>query len=203
MELLVSEELPEDHRSGFVALLGKPNVGKSTLINAYVGRKVAIVSSKPQTTRRRLLSILTLPKAQIVFIETPGIHSPKHKLGEYMVETTTRALQDIDLVLFMVDVSEPPTEEGEEIARLVEKRKPAPIILALNKMDRLPPERLRPQAEAHLSLGEFEESMPISATRGTTARNSWPSSSNTSPSVPDTTLPTKSPIKTSASWPRS
>ncbi len=166
MEFLISEELPEDHRSGFVAVLGKPNVGKSTLINAYVGQKVAIVSSKPQTTRRRLLGILTLPKTQIVFIDTPGIHSPKHKLGEYMVETATRALRDVDLVLFMVDISEPPTEEDEEIARLLERDRPAPVILALNKIDLLPPERLQPQAKAYLSLGEFEESMPISATRG-------------------------------------
>lgn len=167
MEPLAPEELlPEDHRSGFVAVLGKPNVGKSTLINAYVGQKVAIVSSKPQTTRRRLLGILTLPQAQIIFIDTPGIHSPKHKLGEYMVETAARALRDVDLVLFMVDVSEPPTEEDEEIARLLGRGRPAPIILALNKIDLLPPERLEPRAEAYLSLVACQESMAISATRG-------------------------------------
>jgi len=85
MELAAPEELPEDYRSGFVAVMGKPNVGKSTLINGYVGQKIAIVSPKPQTTRRRLRGILTLPQAQIVFIDTPGIHQPRHKLGEYMV----------------------------------------------------------------------------------------------------------------------
>jgi len=171
LELLV-EELPEDHRSGFVAVLGKPNVGKSTLINAFVGQKIAIISPKPQTTRHRLRGILTLPQAQIIFIDTPGIHFPKHKLGEYMVETATRALKGIDLTLFMVDVSQPPTREDEEIARLLISRKPrgeerpAPVILVLNKVDLLRPEREETHREAYLALGEFQEWLFLSATRG-------------------------------------
>ena len=166
MELPTLEELPEGYRSGFVAVLGKPNVGKSTLINTFVGQKIAIISPKPQTTRRRLRGILTLPQAQIIFIDTPGIHFPKHKLGEYMVETATRTLKGIDLALFMVDVSEPPTEEDEEIARLLQEYCPAPVILVLNKMDLLPPEKVIPHTEAYLSLVEYEEWMMISATRG-------------------------------------
>ncbi len=171
MELLTPEELPEGYRSGFVAVLGKPNVGKSTLINAFVGQKIAIISAKPQTTRRRLRGILTLPQAQIIFIDTPGIHFPKHKLGEYMVETATRALKDIDLALFMVDVSQPPTKEDEEIARLLfldptRKEPPAPVILVLNKVDLLLPEKEETHRAAYLALGEFQEWLLLSATRG-------------------------------------
>jgi len=171
MELPTLEELPEGYRSGFVAVLGKPNVGKSTLINAFIGQKIAIISPKPQTTRRRLRGILTLPQAQIIFIDTPGIHFPKHKLGEYMVETATRALKDIDLALFMVDVSQLPTGEDEEIARLLfldpaRKERPAPVILVLNKVDLLMPEKEEAHREAYLALGGFQEWLFLSATRG-------------------------------------
>lgn len=166
MELPTLEELPEGYRSGFVAVLGKPNVGKSTLINAFVGQKIAIISPKPQTTRRRLRGILTLPQAQIIFVDTPGIHFPKHKLGEYMVETATRALKGIDLALFMVEVSQPPTGEDEEIARLLREYRPAPVILVLNKVDLLRPEREEAHREAYLALGEFREWLFLSATRG-------------------------------------
>ncbi len=171
MELPTLEELPEGYRSGFVAVLGKPNVGKSTLINAFVGQKIAIISSKPQTTRRRLRGILTLPQAQIIFIDTPGIHFPKHKLGEYMVEAATRALRDIDLALFMVDVSQPPTREDEQIGRLLfldpaRKERPAPVILVLNKVDLLRPKKEEAHREAYLALGEFQEWLFLSATRG-------------------------------------
>ncbi len=172
MELPTPEELPEGHKSGFVAVMGKPNVGKSTLINAFVGQKIAIISPKPQTTRRRLRGILTLPQAQIIFIDTPGIHFPKHRLGEYMVETATRALKGIDLALFMVDVSQLPTKEDEKIARLLiprdraRKSRPAPAILVLNKVDLLLPEKGEAHREAYLALGEFQEWLFLSATRG-------------------------------------
>jgi GTP-binding protein Era len=96
-------------RAGFVAVVGKPNVGKSTLVNHFVGRKVSIVSPRPQTTRRRILGILNRPDAQIVFVDTPGIHKPKYKLGERMVEAAVGALPDADLILFVVDASKPPT----------------------------------------------------------------------------------------------
>jgi len=165
-ELLSPEELPPDYRSGFVAVIGKPNVGKSTLVNVYVGQVIAIVSEKPQTTRRRILGILTTDRYQIVFVDTPGIHKPLHKLGEYMVETATRAIPDADVVLFMVDVSEMPTDEDRQIAGLLAVKARAPVILVLNKMDLLPPEKVQSHADAYFSLVDHADWMMISATRG-------------------------------------
>ncbi len=141
-----------DFRAGFVAVIGKPNVGKSTLVNHFVGRKVSIVSPRPQTTRRRILGIAHLPNAQIVFVDTPGIHKPKHKLGEQMVETALGSLPDTDLILFVCDVSRPPSAEDEQIAEILKQEARVPIILVLNKMDRLPPDKVKPHTEAYWQL---------------------------------------------------
>jgi len=171
-ELPVPADLPADHRSGFVAVVGKPNVGKSTLMNALLGQKIAIVSPKPQTTRNRLLGILTLEKgrgdladAQIVFVDTPGIHQPHHKLGAYMVETAIRAIPDADLVLFLVDVSQPPSEEDRQIASILQEQRQAPVLLVLNKSDALPAESALAQVAAFQGLGDWADSMLISALR--------------------------------------
>jgi GTP-binding protein Era len=166
VELLPQEELPEGYRSGFVAVVGKPNVGKSTLINSYVGQKVAIVSSKPQTTRRRLRGILTMPEAQIVFVDTPGFHEPRHKLGEYMVETAARAIPDADVVLFLVDVSRPPGQEDLKLAGLIEERASSPCILVMNKVDLLSSDQGEARRKEYLELAGCPESMMISATEG-------------------------------------
>jgi GTP-binding protein Era len=147
--------VPEGHQSGFVAVIGRPNVGKSTLINQFVGEKVAIVSSKPQTTRSRILGILTQEEFQIIFVDTPGIHRPLHRLGQIMVDTATNAIPDADAVLFMVDVSVPPQEEDQMIAKILEQRANAPIILVLNKMDLLSPEKVTPHTEAYWNLAPF------------------------------------------------
>jgi GTP-binding protein Era len=166
MDLLTQEGLPEDYRSGFVAVVGKPNVGKSTLINGYVGQKVAIVSPKPQTTRRRLRGILTLPEAQIVFVDTPGIHEPRHKLGEYMVETAARSIPDADVVLFVVDVSRPPAKEDRKLAGMMERLAASPCILVLNKADLLSSDQEEEAREAYLALAGCPESVMVSATEG-------------------------------------
>jgi GTP-binding protein Era len=172
MALPAAPDLSPDHRSGFVAVVGKPNVGKSTLMNAYLGQKIAIVSPKPQTTRNRLLGILTLERhrgdaadAQVIFVDTPGIHRPLHKLGEYMVEQAVRAIPDADLVLFVVDVSQPPNEEDQEIAALLGRQRHVPVVLVLNKVD-LVGEGGAGYAADYQALGEFQDSIPISALQG-------------------------------------
>jgi GTP-binding protein Era len=171
--LLIADDLPPDHRSGFVTVLGKPNVGKSTLMNAYLGQKIAIVSPKPQTTRNRLLGILTLERsrgdladAQIIFTDTPGIHQPHHRLGEYMVDTAVQAIPDADLALFVVDVSRLPGEEDRQIARILGQHPDVPVVLVLNKVDLLPPDQVTSHVDAYRDLGDYEAWLPISALHG-------------------------------------
>ncbi|MCS7283124.1 MAG: GTPase Era [Anaerolineae bacterium] len=146
------EETPPGHKSGFVAVIGRPNVGKSTLMNQLLGQKVAIVSPKPQTTRTRIQGILTRPDAQIIFVDTPGLHRPLHKLGEAMVATAASAIPDADVILFVVDVSVMPTDEDRMIAEMIRQRTTKPVILVLNKMDLLPPENVKPHTEAYWDL---------------------------------------------------
>jgi GTP-binding protein Era len=157
-----------------VTVVGKPNVGKSTLMNAYLGQKIAIVSPKPQTTRNRLLGILTLERArgdladaQVIFVDTPGIHQPLHKLGEYMVDAAVGAILDADLVLFLVDVSQPPDDEDRQIAAILRQRAGhLPLILALNKVDLLPPDQATLHVEAYRALGDFGDWLLLSALQG-------------------------------------
>ena len=156
-----------DHRSGFVATVGRPNVGKSTLVNACVGHKVSIVSSKPQTTRNRIQGILTREDAQVIFVDLPGIHHPKHRLGKHMVNTATRSLADADMYLFVVDVSTPSTPEDEQVAQLLsQRREEKPILLILNKMDRLAPADVIHRTEAYASLVPDTEEILLSALHG-------------------------------------
>ena len=137
-------DLPPDHRSGFVAVIGRPNVGKSTLLNRLLGQKIAITSPKPQTTRDQILGILTAADAQMLFLDTPGIHQPQHKLGEYMVQVAADTIADADVVIWLVDINTPPTTEDRAIAGLLQqlttrKRKRVtlpPLILGCNQVDR-------------------------------------------------------------------
>ena len=161
------DEIPPDHRSGFVAVIGRPNVGKSTLINYLVGQKISIVSPKPQTTRNRILGILTRPDAQVIFVDTPGLHRPRHKLGQAMVSAATAAMPDADIVLFVVDVSVMPTDEDRMIAELIRQHTQAPVILALNKMDLLAAEHVQRHTEAYWALvPDHQDWMMTIATTG-------------------------------------
>jgi GTP-binding protein Era len=150
-------------RAGFVALVGKPNVGKSTLLNTILAQKVAIVSWRPQTTRVPMRAILHRPDAQIVFIDTPGIHTPRHELGQFMVKLARKSIPDADVVCMMVDISTPPTELDTRIAEQVQ-RASAPRLLILNKID------LRPRGGTHLEayrdLGRWDMELAVSARRG-------------------------------------
>ena len=156
-----------EHRAGFVSVIGRPNVGKSTLMNAYMGQKISIVSSKPQTTRRRVLGILTLEQAQIIFVDTPGIHQPHHKLGELMVQTAVETIPNADVILWLVDVSQPATEQDQYIASLiVQYGQGIPVILGLNKSDLVPVQARQDRAKAFLELIQPADSLFFSAIDG-------------------------------------
>lgn len=139
-----------EFRSAFVAIIGRPNVGKSTLVNAFLGQKIAAVSPKPQTTRKRQLGILTTDSAQLVFVDTPGIHTPRHKLGTFLNQEAEEALEGVDVILWLVDVSVRPTEEDRLIASLLARvQRRTPLVLAANKIDLIPAETLNRNLEAY------------------------------------------------------
>jgi GTP-binding protein Era len=153
------------YRAGLCVIVGRPNVGKSTLLNLYVGAKVTIVSDKPQTTRRVVRGILTRPDAQVVFVDTPGIHRPIHPLGKYMVRSAVDTLDGVDVVVFVVDGSKMPTREDEDIAEMLNQRVKAPVLLALNKMDLLKRDLIGDITQAFFDLVKHDDWMRISATK--------------------------------------
>jgi GTP-binding protein Era len=161
------ETVSPNYKSGFVAVLGRPNVGKSTLINSLLGTKIAAVSPWPQTTRRRQMGILTAPDAQIILIDTPGLHRPLHKLGEHMNAEVAAVLDECDVALFMVDVSQPPTPDDQQLAALLDRSKrPIPRILVLNKVDLTEAAVLEVNRAAYQALLPEVDYFLISATRG-------------------------------------
>lgn len=153
----------ERHKAGFIAVVGRPNVGKSTLVNSLIGQKIAIMSDKPQTTRTRILCILTNPDAQVVFLDTPGVHKPMHLIGKYMERSVINTLKDVDAVLFVADATEAP---GAGERYIVEKLKATkkPTVLAINKIDLLTSrEALLPIMKNYSDMYEFSDIVPVSA----------------------------------------
>jgi GTP-binding protein Era len=157
--------MPKSYKSGFVAIIGRPNVGKSTLMNHLIGQKVAIMSDKPQTTRNKIHGVYTTDEMQIVFLDTPGIHKPQSKLGDYMVKTAESTLREVEAILFLVNVAE---EMGGGDRYIIEqlKKVDTPVILVLNKIDQVHPDALLPVIAVYKDLMEFAEIVPISALHG-------------------------------------
>lgn len=156
-----------EYKSGFIAVMGRPNVGKSTLMNRLLGQTIAAVSPKPQTTRLQQLGILTLENAQLIFIDTPGLHHPHHKLGEFMNQDALLALEDADLALLILDASTPPTDEDLIFGKaLNELKSPPPVLLVLNKIDRVSASELEERSDQYQTLVPGAELIPISAATG-------------------------------------
>lgn len=154
-----------EHKSGFVAIVGRPNVGKSTLLNRIVGQKIAIMSDKAQTTRNKIQGVYTTPEAQLIFIDTPGIHKPKHRLGDFMVEAAYSALKEVDAVLFMISADQ---KRGRGDDFIIERLKnvTSPVYLVINKIDKIHPDELLSIIEDYSSQMPFAQVVPISATEG-------------------------------------
>ncbi len=155
--------MKEDFKSGFVALVGRPNVGKSTLMNHLIGQKIAITSEKPQTTRNRIQTVYTDSRGQIIFLDTPGIHKAKNKLGEYMVNVAEGTLKEVDVILWLVEPSTFIGAGERHIAEILGKVK-TPIILVINKIDTVKnPENVLTYMEAYRNVCDFAEIVPVSA----------------------------------------
>ena len=154
-----------EHKSGFVSIIGRPNVGKSTFVNRVIGHKIAIMSDKAQTTRNKIQGVMTRDDAQIIFIDTPGIHKPKHKWGDYMMRVAKNTLSEIDAIMFMVNVNEDIGRGDEYIMEMLKNVK-TPIFLVLNKIDLVHPDTMMPKIEQYQSYMDFTDIIPISALEG-------------------------------------
>ncbi len=165
MARLLQDSDSKGFRSGYVCIVGRPNVGKSTLLNCILGDKIAIVTPRPQTTRNRIIGVKTTPEAQIVFIDTPGIHRPRERLGEFMVREARAAVKEVDIILFMVEPHIPGASDKRvlEILKETTSRSPRPIFLLINKIDTIKKPELLLIIDAYRSLHNFDEIIPISA----------------------------------------
>lgn len=157
--------MDENFKSGFVSIIGRPNVGKSTFMNRVIGQKIAIMSDKAQTTRNKVQGVYTSEDAQLVFIDTPGIHKPKHKLGDFMVNMAEQSLNEVDLVLFMINAKEGFGRGDEFIINMLSKVK-QPVYLIVNKIDEVHPDELLPIIDEYRAKYDFAEIIPISALEG-------------------------------------
>lgn len=152
-------------KSGFVSIIGRPNVGKSTFMNKVLGQKIAIMSDKPQTTRNKIQGVYTTDESQMIFIDTPGIHKPKHQLGEHMMKVARNTLRETEVILFLVNVSEEIGRGDEFIIEMLQNTK-TPIVLVMNKIDLVHPDKLIQQIEVYKDKLNFSDIVPISALQG-------------------------------------
>jgi GTPase len=155
----------KEHKSGFISIIGRPNVGKSTFLNRVIGQKIAIMSDKPQTTRNKVQGVLTTNDAQLIFIDTPGIHKPKHKLGDFMMKVAQNTLKEVDIVLFMVNAEEG-FGRGEEFILEKFQSIKTPVFLVINKIDLVHPDKLMEIIVSYKERYPFAEIIPISALEG-------------------------------------
>lgn len=156
---------PSKFKSGFVSIIGRPNVGKSTFLNRVVGQKIAIMSDKPQTTRNKVQGVVTGDESQIVFIDTPGIHKPKHKLGDFMVKSAKNTLKEVDVVMFMVNADEK-IGPGDRFVIEMLKGSKTPVFLVINKIDLVHPDDLLGIITSYVDEYDFAEIVPLSALNG-------------------------------------
>lgn len=165
MNKLVNDTQEKGYKSGFISIIGRPNVGKSTFLNRVIGQKIAIMSDKPQTTRNKVQGVLTQNDSQMIFIDTPGIHKPKHKLGDFMMKVATNTLKEVDLILFMINAEEGYGRGDEFIIEKLQTVK-TPVFLVVNKIDTMHPDDLLPIIEKYQKLYPFAAVVPISALEG-------------------------------------
>ncbi|MDE6636052.1 MAG: GTPase Era [Lachnospiraceae bacterium] len=165
--------MDNNYKSGFAALIGRPNVGKSTLMNRLIGQKIAITSSKPQTTRNKIQTVYTDEDGQIIFLDTPGIHKAKNKLGEYMVAVAKNTLRDVDVILWLVEASDY-IGAGERVIAESLNRVDTPVILVINKIDKVKKEEILLFIDAYKDICDFAEIIPVSALTGENTENLVP-----------------------------
>ncbi len=161
--------MTHEHHSGFVTIIGRPNVGKSTLINQIIGEKISIISDKIQTTRHPIHGIVSEENSQIIFIDTPGIHKPKHRLGDFMVDVSIQSLEDVDVILFMINAQEGYGKGDEFILEKLQNAS-SPVFLLINKVDLIHPDELFPIIDQYKDKCDFEEIIPVSALNGNNVR---------------------------------
>ncbi len=163
MNKMIKNEM--EFKSGFISIIGRPNVGKSTFLNRVIGQKIAIMSDKPQTTRNKVQGVLTTNDAQMVFIDTPGIHKPKHKLGDFMIKLAINTFREVDLILFMINAEEG-YGRGDEFIIEQLKNVQTPVFLVINKIDQVHPDQLIVLIDQYKEMYPFKEILPISALEG-------------------------------------
>ncbi|WP_375199503.1 GTPase Era [Bacillus sp. RS11] len=163
-------ETNNGYKSGFISIIGRPNVGKSTFLNRVIGQKIAIMSDKPQTTRNKVQGVLTTNDSQMIFIDTPGIHKPKHKLGDFMLKVSKNTLREVDIIMFMVN-AEQKLGKGDEFILEMLAGNPTPVFLVINKIDQIHPDELIGIIESYKERYDFAEIVPISALQGNNVEN--------------------------------